>query len=47
VKLTIAKQRNGPVGDVSLVFRPALTRFESAELAVFATGERAKPERRI
>ena len=31
VKLSVAKQRNGPVGDVDLVFRPAMTRFESIQ----------------
>lgn len=30
INLLIAKQRNGPTGDVNLVFRKALTRFESA-----------------
>jgi replicative DNA helicase len=30
VKLLIAKQRNGPTGDIDLVFRKAYTRFESA-----------------
>ncbi|HAM71277.1 MAG TPA: replicative DNA helicase [Verrucomicrobiales bacterium] len=30
VNLLIAKQRNGPTGDVCLVFRKAITRFENA-----------------
>ena len=30
VNLLIAKQRNGPTGDVHLVFQRSLTRFESA-----------------
>ena len=30
VNLLIAKQRNGPTGDVELVFRKSITRFESA-----------------
>ena len=30
VNLLIAKQRNGPTGDVCLVFRKSITRFESA-----------------
>ena len=29
-KLIVAKQRNGPIGDVNLMFIPSLTRFESA-----------------
>ena len=28
----IAKQRNGPVGDVPLYFRPELTRFENPQM---------------
>ncbi|HEV7925277.1 MAG TPA: DnaB-like helicase C-terminal domain-containing protein, partial [Verrucomicrobiae bacterium] len=30
VKLFIAKQRNGPTGDVDLTFLKSYTRFESA-----------------
>jgi replicative DNA helicase len=30
VNLLIAKQRNGPTGDVALTFLKAYTRFESA-----------------
>jgi len=30
VNLLIAKQRNGPTGDVSLTFLKSCTRFESA-----------------
>ena len=30
-KLIVAKQRNGPIGDVELVFLPSFTRFETAE----------------
>jgi replicative DNA helicase len=30
VKLYIAKQRNGPTGDVDLTFLKSYTRFESA-----------------
>lgn len=30
VSLCIAKQRNGPTGDIPLVFRKHITRFESA-----------------
>ena len=30
VKLMIAKQRNGPTGDVNLTFLKSITRFESA-----------------
>jgi replicative DNA helicase len=30
VKLFIAKQRNGPTGDVDLTFLKSFTRFESA-----------------
>ena len=30
VKLMIAKQRNGPTGDVALTFLKSITRFESA-----------------
>ena len=30
VNLLIAKQRNGPTGDVNLTFLKAYTRFESA-----------------
>ena len=29
VNLLIAKQRNGPTGDVELVFRKSITRFEN------------------
>jgi replicative DNA helicase len=37
VNLLIAKQRNGPTGDVRLVFRKAITRFENA--AKIAAGD--------
>jgi replicative DNA helicase len=37
VNLLIAKQRNGPTGDVCLVFRKAITRFENA--AKIAAGD--------
>ncbi len=31
-ELTIAKQRNGPIGEIELVFQHEFTRFENAEL---------------
>ena len=31
-ELIIAKQRNGPIGDIVLVFQHEFTRFENAEL---------------
>ena len=30
-KLIVAKQRNGPIGDVELVFLPQFTRFETED----------------
>ncbi len=28
-ELIVAKQRNGPIGDINVIFRPSYTRFES------------------
>jgi replicative DNA helicase len=35
-EIIVSKHRNGPVGTVDLIFRPELTRFESATSRVFA-----------
>ena len=35
-KLIVAKQRNGPIGDVELLFIPSYTKFENKEKKVFA-----------
>jgi len=32
-QLIIAKQRNGPIGEIKLVFQHEITRFENAELS--------------
>jgi len=32
-ELIIAKQRNGPIGEVDLVFQHAFTRFENADFS--------------
>jgi len=38
-QLIIAKQRNGPIGEIELVFQHEYTRFENAELSRAAEGE--------
>jgi len=35
-KLIVAKQRNGPIGDVELLFIPSYTKFENKEKKVFS-----------
>ena len=34
-KLIVAKQRNGPIGDVELLFIPSYTKFENKERKSF------------
>lgn len=38
-EIIIAKHRNGPVGSVELIYRPAMTKFENATARVFAPNE--------
>ncbi len=42
--LNIAKQRNGPTGDVKLVFREEIMRFEQAAPAMYTQGEQYQTE---
>jgi replicative DNA helicase len=38
-ELIIAKQRNGPVGEIPLTFRKEFTRFENSERKLSEPGE--------
>ena len=38
-QIIVAKHRNGPVGDVELIFRGALAKFENAATKVFRPNE--------
>ncbi|MCR5605816.1 MAG: replicative DNA helicase [Treponema sp.] len=43
-KLIVAKQRNGPIGDVDLLFIPSYTKFENKEKKSFKTQPEQPPE---
>ena len=38
-KIIVAKHRNGPVGEIELIFRPSITKFEDAATKRFAPNE--------
>ncbi|KAA0273225.1 MAG: replicative DNA helicase, partial [Chloroflexi bacterium] len=38
-QIIVAKHRNGPVGDIELIFRGALAKFENAATKVFKPNE--------